>query len=263
MLATTLGAYAQDEDLPLWEAGLLTVGASTPAYPASSDRTSRALVLPFFFYRGEVLRADRSGVGARMVHTDDIELDVGFSGALPANSSDVAARKDMPDLGTLVEFGPRLKMTLARPTPNALIRLELPVRAALEVGNSVRQQGVAMEPELVLETRDIAAHWSLSVSGSLLVGDRQLNQYFYGVSPEYATATRPAYEAQAGLISTRFTLSGSRGFSRDVRVFGFVRYDSYANSANRNSPLYAQSGGTSTGIGLMWTLGRSEERAKN
>ena len=52
---------------------------------------------------------------------------------------------------------------------------------------------MALEPELVFETRDAGARSSLSVSASLLLGDRQLNQYFYGVSPQYATATRPTY----------------------------------------------------------------------
>ena len=58
-------------------------------------------------------------------------------------------------------------------------------------------------------------------------------------------------------------MAGSKGISRDLRVFGFLRYDSYANSANRSSPLYLQSDGASTGVGLLWTLGRSEEQAKD
>ena len=263
LCAATFTAQAQDSGLPLWEAGVVGGTVSTPAYPASADRAVRSLVLPFFVYRGEVLRADRGGLGARLVRKDDFEFDVGFAASLPASSNDIAARKDMPDLGTLIEFGPRLKMTLASPTPTSKIRLELPIRAVLEFNNGVRQQGTAFEPELVLESRDVGAGWSASVSGSLVFGDSQLNQYFYGVAAPYATATRPAYDAQAGLITARLTVNASKAVTPDVRIFGFVRYDNYSSSANQASPLFLQSNGTSAGVGLTWTLGRSERRAQN
>lgn len=263
LCAATWTAQAQDGGLPLWEVGVLGGTVSTPAYSASADRAVRSLVLPFFVYRGEVLWADRGSLGARLVRKDGFEFDVGFAASLPASSNDIAARKDMPDLGTLIEFGPRLKMTLANPTPTSKIRLELPIRAVLEFNNGVRQQGTAFEPELVLESRDVGARYSASVSGSLVFGDSQLNQYFYGVAAPYATATRPAYGAQAGLITTRLTVNGAKTLTPDVRVFGFIRYDNYSNSANRASPLFLQPNGTSAGVGLAWTLGRSERRAQN
>ncbi len=53
------------------------------------------MVLPYLIYRGEVLRADRDGIGARVVHTRDLELDLGFSASLPARSTDNADRTGM------------------------------------------------------------------------------------------------------------------------------------------------------------------------
>jgi outer membrane scaffolding protein for murein synthesis (MipA/OmpV family) len=47
----------------------------------------------------------------------------------------------------------------------------------------------------------------------------------------------------------------------DVRVFGFVRYDSYAGAANRDSPLMKRHSGASAGIGFTWTLRRSARMA--
>lgn len=263
LMASHSALSAQEAGLPLWEAGLVAGAISTPAYPASSDRSSRVLVLPFLIYRGEVLRSDRSGIGARLAHTDDYEFDVGFSAALPASSNDVAARQNMPDLGTLLEFGPRMKVTLARPSEGSRVRLIVPVRTVLEFNSGVRGQGIAFEPELVYETRDRSHGWNLSASASLVWGDSQLNQYLYGVSPAYATPARPAYEAQSGLIASRLGLGTSTQLGKDVRVLGFVRYENYAGSANRNSPLFVQSNGISYGLWLTWTLGRSEARARD
>ncbi len=256
-------ALAQEagQALPLWELGVVAGGVSTPAYPASTERVSRALALPIVFYRGEVLRADRNSVGARLVHTRDYDFDVGFAASLPSNSSDIAVRRGMLDLGTLVEFGPRLKLTLARPTPDSRLRLELPVRAVIEVNGGVRGQGVAFEPELGFESAARFDGWRFSANGSLVLGDQQLNHYFYGVASPFATASRPAYEGRAGLLATRLGVSASKDQTPNLRVFGFVRFESYGGSANSASPLFLRSDGTSAGVGLIWTLVHSDRRA--
>ena len=185
-----------------------------------------------------------------------------LAASLPASSNDIAGRQGMPDLGTLVEFGPRLKTVLARPSPHSQVRVELPVRSVIEVQGGLRSQGLAVEPELTWATRVPGTAWGLSTSASLIFGDDRLNRYFYGVPADLATADRPAYEAKAGLIASRLTLMASRSLGPDVRVFGFMRAESYAGSANAGSPLYLRSTGTSAGLGLNWTLGRSEARAR-
>lgn len=256
-------AQAQPAPLPLWEVGVLGTVVSTPAYPASSDRSSRALVLPAIIYRGDVFRADRGGVGARLVKEDNYEFDVGFSASLPASSDDVAARQGMPDLGTLIEFGPQLKITLAQASPGKRLRLELPLRAVLEFNGGVRGQGTMFEPALVYEQRDVGGGWSMATSAGLVYGDQRINQYFYGVDAAYTNANRPQYDAQAGLISARLGLSTTKSLSVNWRVAGFVRFEDYRVGANRASPLHLASNGTSVGVALIWTLARSSESAKD
>jgi outer membrane scaffolding protein for murein synthesis (MipA/OmpV family) len=255
-------AWAQEGDagLPLWEAGVFAGALSTPSYPASQDRATRSIVLPVLIYRGEILRSDRDGVGARLYRSDNLQFDIGFAASLPASSDESTVRKGMPDLGTLIEFGPRLNLTLARPAPGARLQLELPVRAVLELGGGVRRQGYAIEPQISYEMRDLPQGWSLNTSVGVVWGDAELNRFFYGVAPAYATATRPAYEAQPGLIATRLSVSTSKVVTPDVRVFAYARQQFFDASANRASPLYQQSTGQSVGVGLVWMLGRSESK---
>lgn len=256
-----LPAWAQEAQ-PLWEAGVAVFGVSTPAYPGASDRSSRLLPLPFVIYRGEVLRADQGGVGARLFNSDRLEFDVGFSGALPAHSRDVAARSGMPDLNTLIEFGPRLKILLAQPNAVSRLRLELPLRAVMEVLGGVRRQGTTFEPKLAYEWRALDPRWSHDVSLAAVWGDRRLARYFYEVAPQYATATRAAYTADSGLLLTRIGYAATYKWSNDVRLFGFVREESYRGAANADSPLMQRRSGASFGLGLTWTLGRSETLVK-
>ena len=246
---------------PLWEVGAFGGLATTPAYPGSVDNSRRGLLLPFFIYRGKVMRVDQSGIGARLVNKERFEFDVGLAGSLPAKSDDVAARVGMPDLGSLVELGPRAKVTLAQLSPSSRLRLDIPLRAVLELRSGVRAQGYTFEPKLVYELRCPEGRWSFDANVGMVVGDRKVNQYFYEVRPEFARADRPAYAADAGLMLVRAGVSGSRMINPDLRVFGFVRQESYASAANRDSPLMKQSNGSSVGMGFAWTIKRSTQPA--
>jgi outer membrane scaffolding protein for murein synthesis (MipA/OmpV family) len=263
LLALSAPAFAEQQaaDLPLWEIGLFGGAASTPAYPGADDRSARALVLPLVIYRGKVLRADRSGIGARLINTDRVELDLGFAVSLPARSDDVSARAGMPDLNSLLEFGPRLKVLLAEPSVASRVRLELPLRAPVELGHGFQRHGLVFEPRLVFETAGAGGKWQADANLGAVYGNAALNRYFYDVAPQYATAARPLYAASGGLMLTRLGLSLSRRLSPDWRVFGFTRYDNYTHAANRDSPLFRRNSGLSVGLGFTWTARRSVARA--
>jgi outer membrane scaffolding protein for murein synthesis (MipA/OmpV family) len=218
---------------------------------------STALVLPYFVYRGEVLRADRGALGARMLRTDRYEFDIGFSAALGASSGDVKAREGMPDLGVLVEFGPRMKINLAQPSASSRVRFELPLRSVLELRGGVHGRGTTLEPELVYEDRPEGPRWRIQAGVSALWGDRKLNNFLYGVAPEFATSARPAFDARAGLIAMRATLTVSYPLGPDLRVYALGRVDNTSGAANRASPLHLSSQGATFGVGLAWTLARS------
>lgn len=243
---------------PLWEAGLLGFSASQNAYPGASERTQKTLVLPWLIYRGPVLRADRGGIGLRAVRTPEFELDLGFAAALGASSERLEARKGMPDLGLLLEAGPKLRWNLAE-QGSLRWRAELPLRAVFDASDSMKMRGWSLEPALQLEHR--GETWMSTWSVGALLGNRRLTDTFYGVAPVYATVDRPTYEASAGLIAWRANLSVSRALARDWRVFGFTRIESLAGAANRASPLVQRQSGASFGIGLSWSGWRSERTA--
>ena len=262
LLATPAHAQSAGQaNLPLWEFGLGAAALTTPAYPGADDRTSRLLPVPYLLYRGEVLRADQSGIGTRLFRSDRLEFDVGLAGALPSDSDDVDARSGMPDLGALFEFGPRLKIRVADIDRYSRLRAELPLRAVIEARGGLRRQGWTFEPKLAYETRGERGLWTVEANVSAVFADQRLNRYFYEVQPQYATTSRPAYGADAGLLLTRVGLFATRQLNPDLRLFGFVRVESYAGSANRDSPLHLRSTGTSAGIGFAWTLARSSRRA--
>ena len=247
---------------PLWEVGGFAVGVSQQAYPGSDQQVSRALALPYFVYRGEVLRADRDTLGLRAFKTPTFELDVGFGGALGASSDSIDARRGMRDLGTMVELGPRLKWNLGAAPGGGRWRAEFPLRAAFDLSDGAAHRGWAFEPELVYERRSDSG-WAYSASIGAIVADRKLAGTFYDVSAAEATLLRPAYAARSGLVGWRLGTSVSRSLGADWRLFGFARVDSVAGAANQHSPLVRQTTGTTVGVGLTYTWLRSAERAKD
>lgn len=248
---------AERAALPLWEIGLWGIAVSQQAYPGSDQNIDRGLALPYLIYRGEILRAERGNVGLRALRTETLELDIGFAAAFGSSSNEIEARRGMPNLGTLVEFGPRLKWHLGAGPGGGRWRVELPLRGVFDLSDGLNGRGLSFEPELQFNRR-AAGGWRYGASLGAVFGNHALARTFYGVAPEYATATRPAYEARAGLVTWRAGVSASIPVARDWQFFAFARVDSVAGAANRASPLVRRTTGGSAGVGLTWTWMRSE-----
>lgn len=260
--SATLTAIAQtapsaEPAQPLWEIGIGALAASQPAYPGAATNTNRVVALPFFIYRGEVVRAEQGNVGLRALKTPRYELDVGFSASLGSSANDVPERIGMADIGTLVEFGPRLKINLGDVSQGRSgIRLDLPLRGVFDLSNSFASRGVSFEPQLSFDV-PLPGGWRGGVGFSAIFGSQKLNETFYTVTAAEALANRPAYTAQAGLLSTRASFGASKKLTPDLRALGFVRLDSVAGGANSDSSLITKTTGASIGVGLAYTVGRS------
>ena len=260
--ALSANAIGQDVSQPaLWEVGGVAFGVSQQAYPGSDQQVSRALPLPYFIYRGEVLRADRDTAGIRALKTDTFELDVGFAGSFGAGSGALDARRGMRELGTLVELGPRLKWRLGAAPDGGRLTAEFPLRAVFDLSDKGAHRGVSFEPRLVYARQ--SGPWRYGASAGAIVADTRLAQTFYEVTAAEAIAGRPAYTAESGLVAWRLGGSFSRSLSRDWNVFGFARLDSVAGAANESSPLVRRTTGASVGLGVSYSWMRSQQRAQD
>lgn len=257
-MASSAAADVDDQPSaqPRWELGVFGFAVSQQAYPGAEQNVTRALILPFGLYRGEVLRADQGTVGVRAVRTPTFEVDVGFAGAFGSSSSVIEARRGMPNLGTLVEFGPRLKWNLHTAADGTRWRVDLPLRGVFDLSDRLASRGVSFEPEVQADRR-WGAGWRGTASVGAVFGNERLADVFYQVDPAFATAARPAYDARAGLIASRLGLALGKDLGPDWRLFGFARIDSVAGAANRTSPLVRQTSGLTAGFGLSWTALRS------
>jgi MipA family protein len=244
--------------LPLWELGAVFFGVYQQVYLGSDQNLTRALPLPFLIYRGDVLRADQERLGVRAVNTPTVEVDIDFAGAFGSSSDDIDARRGMPDLGTRIELGPRVKWNLGAAPGGGRWQAEFPLRAVFDVDDRLSTLGLSFEPGLQYSRRS-SSGWAYSAGVSALVGNRRRNEVYYTVDPAFATPERPAYDASAGLVAWRASLSLSRKLTPDWQLFGFVRMNTLAGSAVEDSPLVRRTTGASAGLGVAWTWKRSEQ----
>jgi MipA family protein len=268
--AIGVNAVAQTASaLPLWEVGGVGFGVSQQAYPGSDQQVNRALVLPYFLYRGEFFRADRDTAGIRALKTENYEIDVGVAGAFGAGSKTLEARKGMRELGTLVELGPRLKWNLGNVLGTSLgtsagggkLRAEIPLRAVFDLSDKGEYRGWSFEPRLTYEAQ--SSGWRYNASVGAVFADTKLAQTLYQVNASEATPTRAAYAAKSGLVAWRLGTSVSRSLDKDWSVFGFARLDTVAGAANDASPLVRKTAGGTVGVGVAYTWMRSERRAQD
>jgi len=247
---------------PLWELGAVGVGVTQQAYPGSDVQVHRGLGLPYWVYRGRFFRADRQTAGLRAIKTAHFELDVGFAGSFGARSDQIDTRRGLPDLGTLVEFGPRARLDLGEGPAGGRWRLDLPLRGVFDLDERAAHRGMAFEPEIAFQRR-ARSGWAYSTSLSAIIADRRLARTFYAVEPAFALPDRPAYAAHGGLVAWRLATSFSGNLSRDWRVFGFGRVDSVSGAANEDSPLVRRTHGATLGLGVAYTWMRSERSAED
>ncbi len=256
-------AMAQGQSAaPLWELGGVAIGVSQQAYPGSDQKVNRALALPYFVYRGEVLRADRDTAGIRALKTQNFEIDVGVAGSFGSGSRSIEARQGMPELGTLVELGPRLKWKLGTAPGNGQWRAEIPLRGVFDLSNRFDHKGLSFEPKLIYEGQSTSG-WRYNASIGAIFADVKLAQTFYEVNNAQATALRPAYAASSGLVAWRLGSTFSRNLSPNLRLFGFARLDTVAGAANERSPLVRQTTGATFGMGVTYNWLRSEQRGQD
>ena len=253
---------ARAGEFPLWEAGAGIAVIDFPDYRGSDERQSYILPVPYFVYRGEILKADREGLRGQFFKSDRLDLHLSLNGSVPVDSTDNSARSDMPDLDPTLEIGVRLDITLLRkPDRSIEVTLGLPVRTVIATDFSHSKNiGWVFEPQFNVDFRDMwpGEGWNIGLAAGPLFGDKRYHNYFYGVAPEFATPQRPAYNAASGYAGSQILGSFSKRF-RSYWVGGFVRLDSLAGAEFENSPLVRQTESFSAGFAIAWILGRSQK----
>jgi len=251
----------------LWELNITAFGRYGPSYPASEDSQGNFVPLPFPVYRGTFLRIGDdtdSPIRGRIFRTDKIKLDIDFDLVFGSESDDIAARTGMPDLDLLLELGPELELQFVdRGWLAADAFLAFQVRGAFSWdGLDPAYEGLVYSPELKFTRKfgDSGREAKLRITPTFATNGYM--DYYYAVTPAFATAERPAFAAGGGYLGTEIALSLRIPVARRLELWGGIRQGFYQGARNAESPLFTDDATTTFYGAFMYRFWQSERRAE-
>jgi len=260
---------AADADTPsLWEFRLAAFGRYAPAYPGAADSDLTLLPIPIPVYRGSFLNfgEDLEQVArGEIMETRRVRLGVDLNFTFGEDSDNIDVRRGMPDLDFMLELGPELEIKLDNrsPTEGELL-LALQLRAGVSFdGVDPTSRGFLMSPELEYRRDQVFGGDNLlSLRWKPSWASEEFMDYYYEVEPEFATPTRPVFDATSGYLGSKLTAALTRDIS-DRLTFG-ISASYYINSGAENeaSPLYQDDTGASLQAAFIWKLWESERRSR-
>jgi len=253
---------------PRWAFGVGLGYVAGHDYPASANKNRRLIGLPFFVYRGPVLRVGDGGVGAVAIEKPRFRFDMSVSASLNANSADNELRQGMPDLDYLLELGPRLVARLYKSESAAgattEVNVSLKTRAVLATDfRQLDHTGWVWGGSLTARRGNLfGSRWTAFASLSTLWGSKRIQAYFYDVPDAFATENRQSFTARSGYLGSRVFTGAAATFDKRLRVFAGLQFGLYAGAANRASPLFESTESIGAAIGIVYTIAASKNRVR-
>lgn len=252
-------SFAHDETPPLLELGVGGGGGMITDYPGSDQSRFQWAAFPVIFYHGKILRYDREdGAHARVIDKPKYGIDLNGGGYFPVDSNENRARRGMKSLGWLGEMGPRFYYRLLDDNER-LWRVFLFTRGALSAkSGDIRQRGGNFGVGMGYDHEKISGTGvSFFSKINVFWATEEYQDYFYSVSPEYATPDRPAYKARSGYLGTWVQAGMSYEFTH-LAISGGVSASYLGGAANESSPLVRDNLNWSFYAGIAWFFYRSE-----
>jgi len=227
-------------------------------YPGAKQTRQLILPAPYFTYRSPKFEVDR-GIKSFIYNSETIIIDLSADFALPVDSDETLARKAMPDLDFVLQFGPSLEFMLNDKNKNYFdARFELPVRVAVAVDpGSIENIGYLFEPRFTLKHERLSnTGLSHKATFGLKFATQDFHAYYYDVAPAFATATRAEYKSDAGFGGSFVNYRVSYK-TNDFIYWTFIRYQSLRGAQFEDSPLVLQNDYYFFGAGFAWIFAQS------
>jgi outer membrane protein len=132
------------------------------------------------------------------------------------------------------------------------------VRVAVTVLGGMQNVGWETSPRVALDITNVVGltGWDLGLLAGPIFGTERKHDYFYSVSPRYATPDRPAFDAKAGYAGSQFVVSLSKRYST-FWLGAFARWDNLGGAVFVDSPLVMQENCFAVGVGVAWIVRES------
>jgi outer membrane protein len=238
-----------------WGVGVLNFYGNH--YRGSDQCKLWSFPLPYFTYTSEYIEAEPSFIRGVLFHNHWFSFKLSLMAGLNAESEKNRARAGMPSLDYTVEAGPLFIFYLWHTdNKNLALNFEWPVRKVFATDLSyLKDVGYFTVPYInLLHTPDPSSWmWNSEFSVSPMFADKKYHQYFYEVSKEFATPSRPVYQAHGGYSGFQSAIVLNKHFGNLV-VLPLLRWDYLQGSSFSGSPLVKTKNYFLGGLGFFWLI---------
>ena len=262
---TATEAPSESNDGAHWELGIGATAVHIPHYIGADDARDYALPFPYFVYHGKRWNVDRNFIYGKLLERGHLKIDLSLAGTPPVDSDDNDARAGMPDLDATGEIGPSIQYTLRHDNgqhddgqlDETIWRADLAIRKVVGTDFShLDDAGHTFSPQIYFSQRWLSedkARWQFESTFGPVYGDDRYHDFFYEVTPQYATAEREAYSPDGGFGGWRLAAGMTR--RKDNFWFGaFLRYYDLSDAVFVDSPLVKHEHSLLVGVAFAWIL---------
>ncbi len=209
------------------------------------------------------MQASRSGVEGIYTGIQHLELGLSGGGSFPVNSNRNNARKGMPNLDAIGQFGPSLDYKFYTSAYQEW-QLRLPLRAAISLNlQRLAYQGLAFEPHIRYTLKQVWDRRSrISISAGPLFFYDGLHDYYYTVEQQYATESRFPFRARSGYVNSEISIFLSYQLHKQFTLFSGINLFFNYGAANQSSPLYREDTNFSFSFGCIYSFWQSQLKKK-
>ena len=173
LFAAACAAVHADEK-PLWEVGIGTGVIAFNDYRGANAAHVWPVPIPYFVFRGDILKVDREGLRGKLFRQDRVELNLSIDATTPVRND--SARAGMPDLRSTLQVGPELDLHLWR-SADRRVKLDLraPVSAAVTIASDPERVGTIYDAHLALDIAQFRGEygWKLGLLAGPLWANRR------------------------------------------------------------------------------------------
>lgn len=252
------------EKLPLYEYGILGLAVHLPHYTGSSEYQTYAFPLPYFVYRGEIIKADREEIRGIFFRYKQFETDISMAGNTPVG--DDRARSGMEKLAAIGEVGPALNYYFYEYGDRDSLFVQATLRAAFSVdfdgGVDVGYEGKVSDISLIYRDSKIFKEQKVrfQLSTGVRFSDASMHSYFYDVPEAHVTPTRKYYASEGGYSGLQVSGSITKELTPSFSASCYGRWTNIDGAVYEDSPLVSTDNNYIVGAMLVWKIGESESR---
>lgn len=253
LLLLIVSAYSVAAEIEVGVGAFTTV---LPKYMGSNEQDTYTVPFPFFYYKSEQIEVNRNTFTGFLMNHKHWYLDLSASGNIPVDSQKTKAREGMPDLDFVGEIGPAVKYYfVGHPASSEQLNMSFNVRKGYAIDTSNLDSVGWRYGSNITYNKQIPSVYrgnlSLSLAANVNYASSDYSQYYYGVTNEFVTSSRPEHHANSGYLGS--AVSAGITWRRNSWWLGsFVKYNSFHNTSQKNSPLLTDKNNWSLGIGVAW-----------